>query len=133
MDHEFRAKRNAYRHSEAGKASERRYATSPKGRAARRAAIRRWMGSPAGRLSRRKTRLKLKYGLTLERWDAMLISQAGRCGCCGDPLVDPHVDHNHTTGAVRDLLCPRCNQWVGIYEADSPLRQRVEAYISRFA
>jgi len=139
MDPEFRAKRNAYRRSEVGKAVERRYAISEKGRAARRASNRRWIQSESGRLSRRRAKLLSKYGLSLEQWDSMLIQQAGRCGCCGLPLTgpqDPCVDHDHATGTLRDLLCNGCNLWVGVLEWNDGIQNGIRdlaiAYVRRW-
>lgn len=47
------------------------------------------------------------YGLSREEYEALLVWQGGRCYICGQL---PHgrrlaVDHDHTTGAVRGLLC----------------------------
>jgi len=62
---------------------------------------------------RLRARLLHYYGLTLEEWHAMLISQSGRCALCCDPMKDPHTDHDHETGAVRGLLCSGCNTALG--------------------
>lgn len=71
----------------------------------------------------RKSRLKTQYGLTVEDFDALLAAQGGRCAICTAeaPL---HVDHCHATGAVRGLLCTRCNKAIGVLgdTADSVLR-----------
>lgn len=56
-----------------------------------------------------KRYLKKEYGLTLPQWEDMLVRQSGRCAVCRTPMFSPHVDHNHTTGKVRGLLCKRCN------------------------
>mgnify|MGYP001576209901 CR=1 FL=1 len=37
-----------------------------------------------------------------------------------------HIDHNHTTGAVRGLLCTQCNVGVGMLK-DSPAVLRAAA------
>lgn len=65
----------------------------------------------------RKARLK-RYGLTLEQFDQMLTEQHGRCLICRktESLV---VDHCHTTGKVRGLLCNLCNTALGSFR-DSP-------------
>ena len=63
--------------------------------------------------------LWVRYRLTLEAWEAMLIAQAGRCANpgCRCPLIkkaEPHVDHDHITGKVRGLLCQECNTALGL-------------------
>lgn len=52
----------------------------------------------------------------------------GRCEICAglEKLV---VDHDHKTGAIRGVLCDRCNSWLGIIERD--LMRGVEYRIKR--
>lgn len=83
-------------------------------------------GSRQCRKCLRDRRIKELYNLTPEAWDEMLIAQSGRCGVCLDPMMDPHVDHNHATGAVRELLCVNCNNGLGRF-LDSPARLRAAA------
>jgi hypothetical protein len=71
-----------------------------------------------------KSTLKVKYGLTLGDWHAMLIDQSGRCEICGDPMIGSRnlcVDHCHRTGRVRSLLCTPCNAGLGAFK-DDPAR-----------
>lgn len=70
--------------------------------------------------------LKHKYGIDESTRSLMLEAQGGRCAICrreegGRPL---HVDHNHTTGGVRMLLCDGCNLGLGFF-SDSPELMRV--------
>lgn len=46
----------------------------------------------------------------------MLASQGGVCAICGGPPTRPSfaIDHAHETGAVRGLLCDRCNVMLGM-------------------
>jgi hypothetical protein len=63
---------------------------------------------------RRRRWLKSKYDITLEQYRNMLDAQGGVCAICGKNgtrLLD--VDHDHTTGAIRGLLCSACNQMLG--------------------
>ena len=63
-------------------------------------------------VANRKSHLKRTYGLTVEEYDAMLAAQGGGCAICGRPPradISLHVDHDHNTGAVRGILCFRCN------------------------
>lgn len=86
---------------------------------------------------RRKKHLR-RYGLTVEQYDAMVEAQGGLCAICGQPetavtrgrVVRLSVDHNHGTGAVRALLCRRCNVAVGVMENDGDhLIARVRTYL----
>lgn len=58
-----------------------------------------------------------KYGITLEDYDDLLQEQEFKCGVCKrhvSELSQPlFVDHDHTTGVVRGLLCIRCNTSIG--------------------
>lgn len=62
------------------------------------------------------------YGLTMDQLSDMLKSQSGACAnnMCRKPLElntrTCHIDHNHSTGEVRGLLCARCNLGVGVLE-----------------
>lgn|SRR5581483_1498182 len=60
--------------------------------------------------------LQSKYGLTIEKFNDLLASQGG-CAICHSQTPrwnkDWHVDHDHRTGAVRGILCSRCNVLIG--------------------
>ena len=51
------------------------------------------------------------YGITGDDYEALLRRQGGKCAICRARPRSKRlaVDHNHTTGAVRGLLCSRCN------------------------
>jgi len=73
---------------------------------------------------RRYSRLKL-YGLTHGQLLELLAAQHGVCAICSEQMTEAtlHVDHDHNTGAVRGLLCPKCNAALG-FLSDSPARLR---------
>lgn len=64
-----------------------------------------------------KKQLFRKYGITLEKYNEMLSSQDFVCKICKKPETIKTnirtnklaVDHCHSTGKVRDLLCMKCN------------------------
>jgi len=61
--------------------------------------------------------MKSRYGLTEEEYNQMILQQDNKCAVCTQPFTTtPHVDHCHTTGRVRGLLCSPCNTGLGVYE-----------------
>lgn len=82
--------------------------------------------------------LKRRYGITVDDYLAMAEAQQGRCGICGSP-PDPskrkgqqglHVDHCHTTGVVRGLLCFSCNAALGMFKDDAAMLEKALAYLN---
>ena len=57
----------------------------------------------------REKYLKLKYGLTLD--EVRRLTEGG-CGICG-AAITLCIDHDHTTGKVRGVLCNNCNSGLG--------------------
>lgn len=58
----------------------------------------------------------LAYKITPAHFEAMLLTQCGRCAVCGAVMPHPQIDHDHRTGRVRGLLCGRCNRSIHIVE-----------------
>lgn len=58
------------------------------------------------------------HALADDEYAAMLARQGGGCAICGTTPKTRrlHTDRDHKTGAVRGLLCHRCNralpQWI---------------------
>jgi len=75
---------------------------------------------PEAKKHRTKMYLSKRYGLTLEDYNLMLQKQNGCCAMCGRHWTNfskrLHVDHNHITGKVRELLCVGCNMGLGFIE-----------------
>lgn len=75
--------------------------------------------------------LKSLYGLSMESWNLLFRSQNGQCYLCSRSGVRLSVDHCHTSGRVRGLLCQKCNAALGLLD-DSPERLRAAAaYLER--
>lgn len=77
---------------------------------------------------KRKWQLKTRYGLTPKQVRSMLESQGGVCVLCREVPKRPCVDHCHNTGAVRGILCHRCNVRLGGWD-DIQWRQRAMTYL----
>lgn len=90
------------------------------------------------RKSNVKTKLKLKYGKTLEQLVEMLRLQDGKCKICkvalsfesSQKMYKPHVDHDHKTGYVRGILCLTCNTGLGMFMDSSELLSQAINYLS---
>ena len=71
----------------------------------------------------RSSNLKQKYGITQNDYDKTLNMQNNKCAICERDMNEYGkifcVDHNHTTGKVRGLLCDPCNYGLGFYEKHS--------------
>lgn len=74
-----------------------------------------------------KRRLE-NYGLTTESYNSLVEKQNGKCAICKikdfggvsntGNKYELVVDHCHTTGEVRGLLCSSCNKMLGMFKDD---------------
>jgi hypothetical protein len=77
-----------------------------------------------------------KYGLTLEAYRALEAEQKGVCAICGKGpggMEHSHkrlcVDHDHSTGEIRGLLCGACNIAIGHLNGSVELAFAVIRYL----
>ena len=97
---------------------------------------RRMRSTPEAKLRARAGHLKRKFGMTVEQYDAMLAAQGGGCCICGRPPredISLHIDHDHSTGIVRGILCFRCNNALADFQEDPALLLKAVGYVSRSA
>jgi hypothetical protein len=60
--------------------------------------------------------VRVKYGLTMEQVNTMSDAQHNKCAICEDKFdtnYKTQIDHCHSTGKVRGLLCINCNWLIG--------------------
>lgn len=78
---------------------------------------------PEQKAYNREYRLINLYGIDSETYNEMFAEQEGRCSICGTHQTELKtilcVDHSHSTGKVRGLLCAKCNSLLG-YAEDNP-------------
>jgi hypothetical protein len=79
-------------------------------------------------------RYKERYDITYEEYKEMLKEQNHKCYICGVDEVDSRdgklcVDHCHTTGKVRKLLCHNCNCGLGHFSDDPELLKKAAVYL----
>lgn len=81
---------------------------------------------------RRADRLKSRFGITVEEYDALFVKQNGRCAICRTEPGEERrlaVDHDHRTGEVRGLLCMSCNTGIGHLRDDRAVIDAALAYL----
>lgn len=79
-------------------------------------------------------KLKQRYGITAKTWHDMFEAQEGRCLICKTHEDETSrkrlfVDHNHTTGKVRALLCDPCNRMLADAKESSTLLRIAAEYL----
>lgn len=82
----------------------------------------------------RRAKFLRKYGITPEQADQMLVEQGGVCAICKTSewtKAGPSVDHCHTTGRVRAILCNRCNAAIGFAKEDPERLRAAAAYLEQ--
>lgn len=77
----------------------------------------------------REIKYKKMYGLSLDEVTKMHEECNYKCAICGEKFDWLCVDHNHKTGAVRDLLCKNCNSGIGMYKDNPELVKRAYEYL----
>ena len=80
--------------------------------------------------------MKRSYGLDFAEYNKMLEKQNGVCAICSSIPPDNHkkrlnIDHCHTTGRVRGLLCDACNRALGLFKDSPDLMLKAISYLAR--
>lgn len=75
-----------------------------------------------------------KYGITYDQYLELLDSQGGVCAICSGKERHPtkknlSVDHCHSTGEVRGLLCGHCNTALGLFKDNVKLIEKAKEYL----
>lgn len=76
---------------------------------------------------------KRRTGITNEQYEEKLKHQNGVCAICKDVCTRAlAIDHNHTTGQLRGLLCNKCNRGIGYLKDDVATLQRAVDYLKEY-
>ena len=93
-------------------------------------------------LSRRCLGLHPRYGITVAERDLMLKDQSGCCATCQRPIKfgdfvggrrdeQAAIDHCHSSGVIRGILCCTCNLALGNIKDDLDTLARMYDYVRR--
>jgi hypothetical protein len=105
------------------------------------------LADPEFRRRKREAEVARNYGITPEKFRALEAAQGGLCAICQQPprgkspgkvrADEPrrdaslHVDHCHTSGRVRGLLCGNCNTMIGLAGEDSKVLLAAVEYLEK--
>ena len=81
--------------------------------------------------------LNKSYGITVEQYNSLFSKQGGRCAVCLKTASEKGmgrkkhlcVDHNHSTGEIRGLLCDPCNRGIGLLQDDYEIISNAVNYL----
>lgn len=78
--------------------------------------------------------LKSKFGMSLTEYNDLRQAQSYTCKICGTKETDLDenlaVDHCHTTGKIRGLLCHCCNRGLGLLKDNTTVLQKAIDYLN---
>lgn len=78
------------------------------------------------------------YGITLDQYNQLAKNQNYGCAICGQPETLKHqtgvlrnlaVDHNHSTGEIRGLLCDKHNRGLGLFQDNVEYLKKAIQYL----
>lgn len=72
------------------------------------------------------------HGLKSEEYERLFSIQSSRCAICQSEKPGGRgwqIDHSHSTGVVRGILCFRCNLVLGMIEDFPPTARRIVEYL----
>ncbi len=72
-----------------------------------------------------------RYGITKEQYTELLSNQNNTCGGCRLTLTSPKIDHCHSSGNVRGLLCHNCNTALGLLRDNTKTLANLVEYLEK--
>lgn len=89
-----------------------------------------------------KHKLKYRFGISVERYEAMVKNQGGKCAGCGNPPKPNkvlYIDHDHACCSgekscgecIRQLLCQQCNTALGWINDDKKILESMIQYLEQ--
>ena len=81
----------------------------------------------------KKDRQVQQYGISINQFNELFSIQEGRCAICNIHQSESKrvlfIDHDHTTGQVRSLLCVNCNSIIGFAQDNPELLEKAIDYL----
>ena len=94
-----------------------------------------WHQTEQGKRSSANTKLKRRFGVTIEEYEALVAEVGGHCEICGAAQSANGcrlaLDHNHITMKIRGVLCKACNIGIGVFFDNVDLLRKAATYLER--
>ena len=82
----------------------------------------------------RSKHYRINYGITLTAYNDMFAQQEGCCAICKEHQSNLKkrlsVDHCHTSGKIRKLLCQNCNTLLGMAKDNTEILKNAISYLN---
>jgi hypothetical protein len=80
--------------------------------------------------------LQRVYGITKQHYDSIFDFQDGKCAICRNPFESKGkrracIDHDHSTGKIRGILCNMCNMMIGHADENKKTLEMAIAYLDK--
>lgn len=84
-----------------------------------------------------RSRIKNTYGLSKIEYELKKKEQDGKCAICESENGSARwpnlsIDHDHSTGKVRGLLCHTCNSALGMFRENKEVLLKAIKYLERY-
>jgi hypothetical protein len=83
----------------------------------------------------KNARLKKEFGISIDEYYKKLAKQKKVCAICSKSCSSGKnlaVDHCHTSGRIRGLLCGKCNLGLGLFKDDVILLDTAKKYLLKY-
>ena len=89
--------------------------------------------NPDYRRKKKQSYVKVRYGISLDEYESLLIDQNNSCAICKTHLPSSgfftHLDHDHSTGKIRNFLCTNCNRGLGHFQDSQEILMAAIEYL----
>lgn len=83
-------------------------------------------------MNKRGGRRYSKYGITKKIFDDYIEEHNNCCPICNKLLEKKIIDHDHSTGNFRGVICNKCNTILGMANDNIEILQNSINYLSKF-
>ena len=89
--------------------------------------------NPTKKINRNRKKMITASGapITSDELRLMIIEQDNKCDICNTIMKKPCIDHDHSTGLIRGLLCQQCNSMLGMAKDDIQRLENAIIYLKK--